>query len=143
MSPAGRAQSGFTLIELLVTLALSGLLLALVPPLIGKGGDRARLNHDRSDLLSQLRLARSEAIAGDRIVAVKFDLAQRIYSVDGKKFSLDRGIEISLETPADESGQIRFFADGSASGAIIRLANPAGKAALSVDWLTGKVATAP
>ena len=117
MSPAGK--SGFTLIELLVTLALAGLLLALVPPLLGKGTDAARLKHDSRILAAQLRQARSQAIASGKMVAIVPHASE--------------GVSVSGD------GEIRFFPDGSASGGAIDLANKAGVAHLSVDWLTGAV----
>jgi len=125
MSPTGEAvsQSGFSLIELMVTMALATTMLALVPPLLGQGGERARLDHDRRGLIDQFRLARSEAIAGDHEISIGFDLA--------------------LETPLADSAEIRFYADGSASGGTIRLVNRSGSVALEVDWLTGGVAQLP
>ena len=115
MSPAGK--SGFTLIELLVTLALAGLLLALVPPLLGKGTDAARLKHDRRIIAAELSQARSQSIASGKIVEVHPHVSD--------------GVTLTLE------GELRFFPDGSASGAIINLANKSGSARLTVDWLTG------
>jgi general secretion pathway protein H len=139
MSPAGKGQSGFTLIELMVTLALAGLLLALVPPLLDKGGDRARLRHESRVMLDQLHQARSRAIAGDREVAMRFDPAARRFGIDGLSQSLAGGVALEIETPSDEVGRIRFFPDGGASGGLIRLSNGSGAARLQVDWLTGMV----
>lgn len=146
MSPAGsnkRAQNGFTLLELLVTLALATLLLSLVPPLLGKGGDRARLDHDTRLLTDSLRLARSRAIAGDREVAVKFDPEANRFGIDGVERPLSRGVAATVETPADEPGIFRFYPDGSASGAAIRLSNESGSRFLTIDWLTGAVELRP
>jgi len=117
MSPAGK--SGFTLIELLVTLALAGLLLALVPPLLGKGTDAARLKHDSRILAAQLRQARSQAIASGKMVTVIPHASE--------------GVTVSGDV------EIRFFPDGSASGGAVELANKSGVARLSVDGLTGAV----
>ena len=132
-------ESGFTLIELMVTLALAGLLLALVPPLLDKGGDRARLAHDRRVLVGQLRLARSEAIAGDHAVDVIFDLDHRLFGIGKPSTSFDASLAVTLDSPIEEKGLIRFFPDGSASGAAIQLANRSGRVDLTVDWLTGAV----
>jgi general secretion pathway protein H len=130
MSRAGN-NKGFTLIELLVTLALAGLLLSLVPPLLGKGTDRGRLDHDAVLMADKLRLARSKAIASDQEMVVRFDQP------------LSRGVAITVETPSDEGGILRFYPDGSASGALIRLSNESGSRTLSVDWLTGAIERAP
>jgi general secretion pathway protein H len=141
MSRAG--NSGFTLIELLVTLALTGLLLALVPPLLDKGGDRARLDHDRRQLTAQLRLARSVAIAGDRTEDLLIDAGLRRFGLDKTDLSFSKDVSVAVEGSTGEAGLIRFFPDGSSSGALIRLSNRAGETALAVDWLTGAVGPAP
>ena len=145
MSPAGsnKHNSGFTLIELMVTLALATLLLSLVPPLLGKGGDRARLDHDARLLGDGLRLARSRAIVGDREVVVRFDPQGNRFGLDEREQSLSRGVAATVETAADEPGILRFYPDGSASGALIRLANDSGSRTLAVDWLTGTVERIP
>jgi general secretion pathway protein H len=146
MSPTGESPdraSGFTLIELMVTLALAGLLLALVPPLLSRGGDRGRLDHDRRALVSELRLARSEAIMSGRTVNMRFDLPNRRYGTAELTHVIDDGVTLSLETPLADRSEIRFFPDGSASGALLSLSNRGGQATVQVDWLTGKVRSEP
>lgn len=53
---------GFTLLELLVTVAILGLLLGIGTPIVASIGDGMRLAAITSTFLSQLHLARSEAI---------------------------------------------------------------------------------
>ena len=131
-------EHGFTLIELLAVLVLAGLAMALVPPLLDKGGDRARLDHDRRAILDCLRQARSDAIVAGRTIAFRADVGRRLFGVDKTDRALEEGVELSVETPLAHAGEIRFFADGSASGGLVELANPAGRDRVQVDWLTGK-----
>ena len=136
-------ESGFTLIELLAVLVLAGLAMALVPPLLDKGGDRARLDHDRRAVLDLLRQARSDAIVSGKTVAFKVDTGSRRFGVGRTERALEDGVELTVETPLAHVGEIHFFADGSASGGAIDLANPAGHDRVQVDWLTGKAAIQP
>ncbi len=133
-------DSGFTLLELLAVLALAGMLIALVPPLLGKGSDHARLDHDRHAILDCLRQARGDAIVSGRTVAFRVDPAHRLYGVGKADRSLEGGVELAVESPLAHPGEIRFFADGSASGGLVELTNPAGRERLQIDWLTGKAA---
>jgi len=141
MSRTGEA--GFTLIELLAVLVLAGLAMALVPPLLDKGGDRARLDHDRRIILDLLRQARSDAIVSGRTIAFRVDAPHRRYGVEKTDKTLEDGVELTVETPLAHPGEIHFFADGSASGGEIDLANPAGRDRVLIDWLTGKAALQP
>jgi len=141
MSRTGEA--GFTLIELLAVLVLAGLAMALVPPLLDKGGDRARLDHDRRVILDLLRQARSDAIVSGRTIAFRVDAAHRLYGVEKTDKTLEDGVELTVETPLAHPGEIHFFADGSASGGQIDLANPAGHDRVQIDWLTGKATLLP
>lgn len=136
-------QSGFTLIELLAVLVLAGLAMALVPPLLDKGGDRARLDHDRRAILDLLRQARSDAIVSGKTVAFRVDAGTRRYGVGRTDKALEDGVELTVETPLAHAGEIHFFADGSASGGAIDITNPAGHDRMQVDWLTGKAAILP
>jgi len=131
-------QRGFTLIELLAVLALAGLAMALVPPLLGKGGDTARLAHDRRAIVDLLRQARSDAIVSGRTIAFKVDPERRRYGVEKTDKALEDGVDLTAETPLAYPGEIHFFADGSASGGLIDLANAAGRERVQIDWLTGK-----
>jgi general secretion pathway protein H len=142
MSRAGN-QAGFTLLELLVVLALAGMLMALVPPLLGKGGDRARLDHDRRAVLDCLRQARGDAIVSGRTVAFLIDPDHRLYGVGKPDRSLEAGVELAVEAPLAHPREIHFFADGSASGGLVELANPAGRDRFQIDWLTGRAAAIP
>ncbi len=145
--PGARA-AGFTLIELIVVLAVMGFALALIvgykPPWSrGLGLDGAA-----ADLAGGLRLARSEAIVGNRPVTLGLDLAGRRYRVgDRPPRRLPADLAIELLTIAGErrsatTGDIRFNPDGSSTGGRITFADGRRRVAVGVDWLTGRVSVA-
>jgi general secretion pathway protein H len=142
---ASSASSGFTLLELLIVLAIMAFSLVLVigyrPPWSG----RFELDTLASELASQLRAARSEAIVGDQPAAVQFDLAHRRYRAGSAvPKQLPAGVSVELLTVAGErrgiaSGDIRFNPDGSSTGGRIVLAQGKQRVTVGVDWLTGRV----
>jgi general secretion pathway protein H len=91
------------------------------------------LNAGARELASALRSARSRAIAQHREVVLVIE-SQRMAP----------GLEIHmLPAPmrsAAAHGEVRFFPDGSSSGARIRLAAKQRQCVVEVDWLTGRVA---
>jgi general secretion pathway protein H len=72
-------------------------------------------------------------------VAVRFDLTHRRFGIGAPSLAFARGIEVAVESPAANVGEIRFFPDGSASGGAVELGNRSGAARLTIDWLTGAV----
>ncbi len=139
---------GFTLLEIVVTLAILGFALVLVvgykPPWSSGFG----LKGVASELARGLRLARSEAIATNRSVALDLDLTAHRYRVGtGAVRSLPPNLSIELLTIVGESraanlGDIRFNPDGSSTGGRITLADGKRRMAVGVDWLTGRVSVA-
>lgn len=59
-------QSGFTLIELMVVIVVISILAGAVVPMFGSSRSDAQLRAAARDLISALRLARSEAVASGR-----------------------------------------------------------------------------
>jgi general secretion pathway protein H len=145
--PAG-AVAGFTLIELIVTLAVLGLALMLIAGYRAPWSTAFGLRGTAAELASGLRLARSQAIAGNRPVAFDLDLAGHRYRVgDGPPQGLPTKLSIALLTVAGENrgrseGDIRFNPDGSSTGGRISLADGRRRVAVGVDWLTGRVTVA-
>ncbi len=144
--PAGAA--GFTLIELIVTLAVLGLALVLITGYRAPWSSALGLRGTAAELASGLRLARSQAIAGNRPVALALDLAGHRYRVgDGQPHALPANLSIELRTVAGENrgrteGDIRFNPDGSSTGGRITLADGRRRVAVGVDWLSGRVTVA-
>jgi general secretion pathway protein H len=139
---------GFTLIEVIITLAILGLALTLVtgykPPWSGGLG----LRGTAAELAWGLRLARSEAIVGNRSVPFTVDVKDHLYRVgSGREHRLPENVSLALltisgEKNAAEIGDIRFHPDGSSTGGRISVADGARRMAVGVDWLTGRVTVA-
>lgn len=141
-------EAGFTLIEVIVTLTILGLALALItgfrPPWSGALG----LRGTAAELVSGLRMARSEAIARNQAVAFELDLAGHKYRA-GTAVSrpLPAGLTIELLTVAGEqhgasTGNIRFNPDGSSTGGRISIGDGKRSITVGVDWLSGRVSVA-
>jgi general secretion pathway protein H len=141
-------RHGFTLIEVIVTLAILGLALVLVVGFKPPWSSRLGLTGTAAELASGLRLARSEAIASNRPVALDLDVRGHIYRVGkGAEHRLPANLSIELQTIVGESrgadvGDIRFNPDGSSTGGRIALADGNRRMAVGVDWLTGRVSVA-
>ena len=143
-----RDAAGFTLFELVVVLAILGLALALIvgyrPPWSAALGLRGAA----AELAAGLRLARAEAIAGNRPVSLDLDIDSRRYRIGSEPAKqLTGSFRLGLLTVAGErrdasSGGIRFNPDGSSTGGRISLADDRQTLAVGVDWLTGRVSVA-
>jgi general secretion pathway protein H len=140
--------AGFTLIELIITFAILGLGLALITGYRAPWSTALGLRGAAAELASGLRLARSQAIAGNRPVALDLDLAAHRYRVGSDPpRALPANLSIELLTVAGENrgraeGDIRFNPDGSSTGGRISLVEGHRRVAVGVDWLTGRVTVA-
>jgi general secretion pathway protein H len=139
-------EGGFTLIEMLVIVAILAFSLVLIAgyrPPWSRGFD---IEATAAELAGQLRLVRSEAIAGNRSEGLQLDLAHHLYRAGSaaKPRSLPPALGVQLVTITNERhsqniGDIRFNPDGSSTGGRIVLADGARRVAVGVDWLTGRV----
>jgi general secretion pathway protein H len=143
-----RGAAGFTLIEMLVVMAILGLSLVLVAGFRPPWSKGLAIDATAAELAAQLRLVRSEAIAGNQSAALVVDLAARSYRGGGAApRPLPPGLAVELVTVAGERqtgalGGIRFHPDGSSTGGRIVLADGARRVAVGVDWLTGRISVA-
>ncbi len=137
---------GYTLFEVLVTLAIIGMVLAAVPLVAGGPRPGAEVRAAAIELASALRQTRSEAIAGFRSETFILDIERGVYRAGSARpeSALPEGMEFSLYTARSEledenTGRIRFFPDGSATGGRVTLASGGHSYVVAVDWLTGAV----
>jgi len=146
----GRAKAkfvrGFTLLELLVVLAIAGLLMAAVPPLISAVIPGTELKGATRQLAVSLRDARFSSISRGVPVAITFIGTEPArYLVDDKEQQLlPRGATLHIRTHdnevvSDDTFRLRFYPDGSSNGANILLQRNQHNYTVSVDWLMGKI----
>ncbi len=147
-----RKARGFTLLELLVVLAIAGMLIALVPPVISAVVPGTKAKVAARDLAATLRDARYLAVSRSTAIDVRFDTDAQTYAiVGGKTEELPRGTAMTIlgddgraraKAFDDELYTLRFYADGSSSGIRARLGAEDSGYVVSVDWLMGRVALA-
>ena len=137
---------GFTLLELLVVLAIAGLLMAAVPPMISAVIPGTEIKGATRQLAVSLRDARFSSISRGVPVDIMFIGTQPArYVVGGKKEQLlPRGATLHIKTHdneviGDDLFRLRFYPDGSSNGANILLQRDQHNYTVSVDWLMGKI----
>lgn len=151
--------AGFTLLELLIVLALAGLLMGLVPGLISAAVPGTKLRIESRDLAASLRQSRNRAIATGENLDVRIDRDPPQYVVAKQKLhTLPAGITIAarkhLELQSvyslpqfgpnhEDSFMVRFYPDGSSSGAVITLRRDSLAYTVTVDWFLGSVSMVP
>jgi len=130
-----------------VALVIGVLLVALVPPLLSGMSGAAELRGAARQLAAGLRLARNQAVAGQREAVLTLDLVQHRFAVtgDAREIALPASLALHLYTAQSElydqaTGNIRFFPDGSSTGGAITVSGPKLAYRVNVDWLTGGVA---
>jgi general secretion pathway protein H len=138
-------EAGFTLIEMLVVLAVLGLTMGLVATSGPKRSAAVEMQAVVQRVAQTARLARSRAIAGNRVVRLVLDLPAHSLRIDNAVPTLlPPTMRISMTAVSGESvggtlAAIRFNPDGSATGGRIELADGPRRALIGVDWLTSRV----
>jgi len=146
---------GFTLLELLVVLALAGLLMSLVPSLISAAVPGAKLRVESRDLAVSLRNSRNRAISSGVQVDVTISSNPPHYIIDKEEpHELPSEVTIAARNIMDlqygyrmmppdrvtnDIFKVRFYPDGSSSGALISLRHDMQAYTVTVDWLLGRV----
>lgn len=118
-----KTQAGFTLLEMLVTVAVMGIVLAVLAGFMRPHSHRLEMEAAARDVARAMRTARGTAIAGGTQVALVLP-------------ELPPWLTVSERAPR---GGILFAPDGSSSGGQVLLSGQGQVAAVSTDWLTGRV----
>jgi prepilin-type N-terminal cleavage/methylation domain-containing protein len=127
-------RTGFTLVEMVVVLAVLGLVLGVLGSQRPMRSARLELDGAARALTGTLQLARSRAIAENRVVAVTIGPAS--YAYDGGAPQ-----PLPARVVARDVATIAFAANGSSSGGTIALQAGDRVAMVTVEWLTGRVST--
>lgn len=141
----GVAQAGFTLIELLVVLAIVALLVAAVPAMVRAGRPGLDARAAAIAFANDLRAARNAAIIGNDEARVSFDIAAGRYTImpSGQARELPQGMVLHLRAPSGEvsadTAAIRFFPDGSSTGAEVRLSYRGQEHRVAAQWISGRI----
>ena len=138
-------SSGFTIIELIVVLIIVLLGMTVVGANFSKVSPALQLKTVGGEIVSALRVARTQAISTQQAVSVRFNLYENTYQVQGQQtLKLPEDLTLSLvilrkNYAGNEIASIIFYQDGSSSGAklLLELANH--KKQIEVNWLTGKI----
>lgn len=139
-------DAGYTLLEVL---AVIGILALMTSALMVSWPVRFE---DRLDVVSErIRLsliaAREAAMRTNEPARVVFDLKQRRWSgFDGRTSELPEEIRIEVTaarklSEAQDLG-VAFMPQGSSTGGTIELSDDTGRAVVTIDWLTGRIAIA-
>ena len=137
-------KRGFTLIELSVTLLLLALAAAVVAPSVVSGVDTLRARTEAAGIATMLRTAREQAVTHNRPYEVRVrseDSIVELRAGDAVPATrrLAAGVRITADPPS--ARVITFLPQGSSSGTRLRV-ELAGRAwMVTVDPLTGRVAT--
>lgn len=150
-----RACAGFTLLELLVVLALAGILMSLAPSMISAAVPGMELRVAARELAATLRETRNRAIVRGESLDILIAGEPPTYRVaGGPRHELPAAILVSVKqtperrvhlSPAqhgnhyEQDVRIRFYPDGSSSGASILLERGAMAYTVAADWLLGTV----
>jgi general secretion pathway protein H len=141
-----RRQSGFTLLELVVVIAILALAVAIVAPALNRARLGLMVRSAAYELAGSLRAARAAAQAANVERVLTLDVGTRRYWAEGvvgrRVFPPTVAVELAVpesERFGSSSGRVRFFPDGSASGAKVVLNDGRSAASVSVDWLNGDV----
>lgn len=133
------------MIELIVVLAIVGAALVLMVPRLQGTLAKQGLQLAAERLAATLRAARAESLQRSRDTSVILDIASRSFWAEARpvpaRIDSSIGIEV-LDDGLEWAGlarRVRFRADGSATGGIVRLTQGRARALVGVDWLTGAV----
>lgn len=137
-------RRGFTLIELVVTLFVLALAAGVVAPSVVNGVGTLRARTEAAGIATFLRTAREQAATRNRTYEVRLGAAEGVVELrTGDTVSASRrlapGLRVTADPPAART--ITFQPQGLSSGTRLRVEMAGRSYLITVDPLTGRVAT--
>ena len=131
MSAAGKSDSGTTLVETLVVMAILALVGSLSVVQFRQTMTAYTWRTAEAVVKSDLQIARSDALRGDRPVSFQV-------SADGSQYVWDGARPRALPAGVRLSGQsILFYGDGSSSGGELHIISARGEQRIGIESATG------
>jgi general secretion pathway protein H len=150
MKTRNNHHCGFTLLETLIVLAIAGLILTIIPPMLPNVLDNTYAKSAARELAANLKHVRSSAITAQKETTLMLNVEEKHFQIKNrtKKLTLSDETTVALITAKSEQlseheGLIRFFPDGSSTGGQIKLSHVTNEFLIDVNWLTGKVSISP
>jgi general secretion pathway protein H len=138
--------AGWSLIELIIVLAIIAAVSSLALPGLRESLPSLRLSAQARSIAVMLREAERQAVESGNETVVRINLADRSLTRDtGEAITLDPQFAIEVTAAkvpaiAADIAQIRFFPDGTSTGADLRLSYRQRHVDVVVDWMFGRAA---
>jgi general secretion pathway protein H len=138
---------GYTLIELVVVLAVLAIAAAVVGPAVGRTVDGVRVRAEVAAFAGFLRAAREQAVARQVVYEVVLEAEPRALRLrrpgaEDAPAQPRRAFPTGLRIEA-ATARVTFWPHGMSSGARFAIDTPGRRYVITVDALTGRVATHP
>lgn len=140
---------GFTLIELMVVFAILAMIFGVIPLAFDKMREAAHYRNTVRTVLSDMRSARQQSLAGRVDARFVMDLQKKTYGIEGGAVrEIPESVQVKVTVAGREmqSGRasIRFLPEGGATGGTVEvLRSDTVGVRLRVDWLSGRVTQEP
>ena len=138
-------ERGVTLLEMLAALAILSMATVMFAVMSDRVARRTETIRFAERLASDIRSARADAIATGERIDMTFHVEDSAYAIENAPFAFaPRDVRLEFTGAAEYftasgAGVLRLYADGSTSGALIRIGSDREVDSIDVDWLTGSV----
>jgi general secretion pathway protein H len=143
-------EAGFTLLEMVCTLAIVGLMAAVLLPAIPRQTSRTRLEAYAIETAALLKADRNAAIRRRLDVTTQVDAPSRSLrsGASGQTVRVPEDVRFETLLPRNCDNRpvvasISFFASGMSCGGVIVLARLDAGYEIRVNWLTGRIEVVP